>query len=433
MVLKKTRWKIITFFLLSVALLFIGCGSNTTSSSQEPQEQQTSDDSNASADDVIKIGVIQPFSGPNAKAGEETYKGNELAVDEINADGGINGKKVVLVKGDATNAQQAISEVERLITEEKVDILTGTYLSAVAYAGTQVAFKNNVLWWETNALAPDITQQGYDNVIRIGMNDNTIASVAINAIKDVVAPALGKDVSDLKVVIVHEQNIYGTSIGQKEEEQLTALGTTVLNRIPYDPAAADLTDVVNKAREGNPDILLRTGYINDGILLYKTMRELGWKPSVIMGVSDESTYLLEGLGAETLEGILSICYPQYDMSENYAPGVRDFVQKYKEKYNTDPIMPQTLVSYGGTKILFDILKEVDSTDVQKIREKALQMDVPIGGTYPTGFGVKLDPKTLDNTRAYPVLAQWQDGKVVTIYPKEAVEGDKGIKLPLAGW
>lgn len=423
--MKKNK-KIIIVFLLSLLLIVTGCTSGTETSNGE------TDSSNGNSD-VIKIGVVQPFSGPNAHAGEETFKGNELAVEEINANGGLLGKEVVLVKADATNAQEAISETERLIGQEKVDIITGTYLSGVAYPATQIANKYNVLYWETNALAPDITQQGFKNVIRIGQNASTFASVAVDSISNVVAPALEKSVEDLKIVIIHEQSIYGTSIAEMEENALKELGAQVLERIPYDPAAADLSSVVNRSKNHNPDIWLRTGYVNDGSLLFKQARDIGWKPPVIMGVADDSQYLLEAMGAEGMEGILSLSYPPYDISEEYGPGVGSMVEKYKSKYNSDPKLPQTLVSYAGTKILFDLIEETNSTDADTIRENALQMDVDIGGTYPSGYGVKLDPQTLDNTKAFPVLTQWQDGQIRTIYPSEAVGTDAKIKLPLQGW
>lgn len=411
--------------LLSLLLIVAGCSSST--------EKTNGDDKGSSKNGVIKIGVIEPFSGPNAQAGEETFKGNELSVEEINKNGGLLGKQVKIIKADATNAQEAISETERLITQEKVDLITGTYASSVAYPATQIANKYNVLYWETNALAPNITQQGFKNVIRIGQNAETFASVAVNSIKEVVAPALGKSVEDLKIVIIHEQSIYGTSIAQMEEKSLKKLGAKVLERIPYDPAAADLSSVVNKSKNHNPDIWLRTGYVNDGTLLFKQARDLGWKPPVIMGVADDSEYLLKALGPEGMEGILSVSYPLYDVSEKYAPGINEFIESYKKKYNSDPKIPQTLVSYGGTKILFDLIKKAGSTDADKVREAGLKMDVPIGGRYPTGYGIKLDPKTLDNTRAYPVLIQWQDGKTKTIYPSEAVGTDAKVELPLKGW
>jgi branched-chain amino acid transport system substrate-binding protein len=411
--------KITLVVLLVFTIFIVGCSNSASNDS--------------SSEEVIKIGVIQPFSGPNAQAGEETFKGNELAVEEINANGGLLGKKIKLVKADATNAQEAISEAERLITKEKVDIITGTYLSGVAYPATQIANKHNVLYWETNALAPNITQQGFKNVIRIGQNSETFSSVAVDSIKNVIAPALGKSIKDLKIVIIHEQSIYGTSIGEMEEERLKDLGAQVLKRIPYDPAAADLSSVVNLSKNEDPDIWLRTGYVNDGSLLLKQARDIGWRPPVIMGVADDSTYLLDALGKDGMEGILSISYPPYDVSEEYAPGVDAMMKSYNKKYGSDPKIPQTLVSFGGTKILFDLIKNAESTNADKIREAALEMDVEIGGTYPTGYGVKLDPKTLDNTKAFPVLTQWQDGEIRTIYPSEAVGTDAKIKLPLSGW
>ncbi|MFD4818041.1 ABC transporter substrate-binding protein [Peribacillus butanolivorans] len=416
--------KITIVIALSSLLMIAGCSGSSESSSSAKKSGGESD--------VIKIGVLQPFSGPNAQAGEETFKGNELAVEEINANGGILGKQVELIKADATNAQEAISEAERLITKEKVDLITGTYLSGLAYPATQIANKYGVLYWETNALAPNITQQGFNNVIRIGISTDPITNVTIDAVENVIAPKLGKSVDELNIVITHEQGLMGTSLGELQEEELKKMGAEVV-RIPYDAAAADLSSVVNLLKNENPDIWLRAGYVNDGALLYKQAKDIGWKPKAILGQSDDSKYLLEALGPDGMEGIMSVAFPLYDLNEEYAPGLKAFLKGFQNKYGDAPKLPQTLVAYGGTKILSDIVEKVGVIDVDKIREATLQMDIPVGGTYPTGFGVKLDPKTLDNTRALPVIAQWQDGEIKTIYPPEAVGTDAKLELPLKGW
>ena len=416
--------KITIAIALSSLLMIAGCSGSSESSSSAKKSGGDSD--------VIKIGVLQPFSGPNAQAGEETFKGNELAVEEINANGGILGKQVELIKADATNAQEAISEAERLITKEKVDLITGTYLSGLAYPATQIANKYGVLYWETNALAPNITQQGFNNVIRIGISTDPITNVTIDAVENVIAPKLGKSVDELNVVITHEQGLMGTSLGELQEEELKKKGAEVV-RIPYDAAAADLSSVVNLLKDENPDIWLRAGYVNDGALLYKQAKDIDWKPKAILGQSDDSKYLLEALGPDGMEGIMSVAFPLYDLNEEYAPGLKAFLKGFQNNYGDAPKLPQTLVAYGGTKILSDIVEKVGDIDVDKIREATLQMDIPVGGTYPTGFGVKLDPKTLDNTRALPVIAQWQGGEIKTIYPTEAVGTDAKLELPLKGW
>ena len=107
----------------------------------------------AMAQETFKVGTINPYSGPLALYGGEVNRGYELAADAVNEAGGILGRQVEILKGDATNPQEGIAAVERLATRENADAFIGTYLSAVAGAASETALNYNKLYWDTNALA----------------------------------------------------------------------------------------------------------------------------------------------------------------------------------------------------------------------------------------------------------------------------------------
>jgi branched-chain amino acid transport system substrate-binding protein len=96
----------------------------------------------AQAQEPIKIGAINPYSGPLAQYGDEATRGFELGVEAINAAGGIGGRKLVIVRGDAGNPQQGIAAVEKLVSQDKVDLFMGTYISAVANAASDAAARH---------------------------------------------------------------------------------------------------------------------------------------------------------------------------------------------------------------------------------------------------------------------------------------------------
>ena len=372
----------------------------------------------AYAQQAIKIGVINPFSGPLALYGGEMTRGFELAVDQANAAGGLLGRKIELVRGDASNPQQGIATVEQLVTKDKVDMFTGTYISAVANSASDAAARYNKLYWETGGVARDLTERGLPNFVRSGAYAVSFAARSVDTVRDLIAPSLKKDMKDLKVWIEHEDSIYGTSIAEVQKRMLEAFGTKVVGVGSHSFRSIDLNDTVLRAKQANPDVLIQTGYVPDGNLLLRTAREQGFKPAAILLVgTGDTSETLESVGAASLEGVLMVGWPRTDVAESYGPGAKAFLAAYRAKYKADPIAPQSMAGYVGLQILFDSIKAAGSIDVEKIRAAAAKLDKP-EGTYATGFGVKFD-KNFQNLRASPNTAQWQSGKMVTVFPKQA--------------
>jgi len=372
----------------------------------------------ASAQAPVRIGAINPYSGPLALYGDELARGYQLAVDEKNAKGGVLGRKVELVRGDAGNPQQGIAAVDQLATRDKVDLFIGTYISAVSNAASDAAQRHGKLYWDTNALAADLTERGLPNFVRVGPNAMTFADMSVRAIVELIPPALGKQPRDVSVWIEHEDSIYGKSIGDSQKKLLDSKGVKVLSQGAHNFRAADLTDVVLRTKRANPEIWLITGYVPDINLLLKTAREQGFKPPVILLVGTGDTgETLDALGAEFLEGIMVVSYPRPDISEKYGPGASAFLAEYRKAHNRDPIAPQSLTAYTGMKVLLETIDAAGSTDVEKVRAAAAKMDKPLN-TYPSGVGVKFDDK-FQNTRAAITVIQWQGSKQVTVFPAEA--------------
>ena len=379
--------------------------------------------------DTIKIGAINPYSGALALYGEECARGYQLAIDEANAKGGVLGKQIELVKGDASNPQQAIAAVQRLATSEGVDIFTGTYISAVSNAASDAAAQYQKLYWDTNALAQELTQRGLPNFVRSGPYALNFAEVSANAVTGLIATALGKQPGQITVWIDHEDSIYGTSIAQKQKELLEKAGVKVAAVDAHSVKAIDLTDSVLRAKQANPDVWINTGYVPDNNLLLRTMRDQGFNPAAIILVGTGDTFeTKDALGPDMLNGILVVGYPEPDQSEAYGPGAHAYLAAYKKKYEKDPIAPQSMTAYTGLKILLEAVAAAGSTDMAKVRAAAGKMDKPLS-SYATGYGVKFD-ETFQNTRASPTVKQWQGGKVVTVFPTAAAaEGTKLVNLP----
>jgi branched-chain amino acid transport system substrate-binding protein len=370
------------------------------------------------AQEPLKIGAINPYSGPLALYGDEMARGYQIAVNERNAKGGVLGRKIELLRGDATNPQQAIAAVDQLATRDNVEIFVGTYVSAIANAGSDAALRHQRLWWDTNALAAELTERKLANFVRSGPNGSHFAEGSVRAVVELIAPALGKQPSQVTVALEHEDSIYGKTIADVQKARLEEKGVKVAGVGAHNFRATDLTDVVLRARRTNADVWVQTGYVPDTNLLLKTAREQGYKPAAIMTVGTGDTFeTLEALGADYLEGVFVVSYPRPDISEKYAPGASGYLDAYRKAYNRDPIAPQSLAAYGGLLLMLDAVQAAGSTEPAKVRAAAAAMDKPMG-SYPTGFGAKFDDK-FQNARAQPVVIQWQGGKQVTVFPVEA--------------
>ena len=374
----------------------------------------------AHAQQPIKIGAINPYSGPLALYGTEVGRGYELAVEQINAAGGLLGRKVELVRGDAANPQQGIATVEQLATKDKVDIFIGTYASAVSNASSDAAARFNKLYWETNALAADLTDRQLPNFVRTGPSSAHFAAGSVETVRELIAPQLKKEFKDLKIWIEHEESIYGSSIAKEQKRLFEALGAKVVGVGAHSSKAIDLNDTVLRAKNANPDVLIQTGYVPDGNLLLRTARDQGFKPGAMLWVgTGDTAETLDSVGAASLEGLLIVSYTRTDVPESFGPGANTYLTAYRNKFKAEPIAPQGMVANVGMHILFEAIKAAGSTDVDKVRAAAAKMDKPLG-SYATGYGVKFDAN-FQNQRGFTTTVQWQGGKLQTVFPKAAVK------------
>jgi branched-chain amino acid transport system substrate-binding protein len=288
----------------------------------------------------------------------------------------------------------------------------------VSNAASDAALRHQKIYWDTNALATELTERKLPNFIRAGPNAGNFAEVSVKVVVEMIAPALGKQPRDLRVLVEHEESISGRSIGDAQKKLLEEKGVKVLGQGAHNIRASDLTDVVLRARRANPDVLMNMGFVPDTNLLLKTAREQGYKPPVIVLTGTGDTFeTLEALGAEYLEGIFVVSYPRPDISEKFGPGAAAYLAAYRKAYNREPVAPQGLTAFTGMKLLLETVEAAGSTDMTKVRAAAAKMDKP-ANSYASGFGVKFDDK-FQNLRAQPTVIQWQGGKQVTVFPSEA--------------
>lgn len=415
--------KRILALVLVIMLVFVivsGCasgGSQTTNGGGEKEK--------------LKIGAIYPFTGGMALLGDESFRGAELAVKLRNQKGGVaGGKTIELSKADAPDANAAQSQANRLISQENIQLIIGSYSSALSMAASEVAERNGVVYWELGAISDPITDRGYKYVFRTNPTSSQFARSEIDYIKEVLPAKLGKNLSDLKIALAHEDSLYGTTVAGFIEKYAKDEKLNVVTNQAYNMNSVDLSSVVLNLKKAQPDVLIAVSYLNDAILLTRQSKELGFDVPVFIGNGGGHTMtdFQKALGADA-NGILDFDFPQYEINKSFTPGLDDFIKLYKDTYGTAPRSGHSLANFMGMNVLLDIIDKVGSTDPNKIQEAAKNYKLEPGKSV-TGWGVEFNDKGQNIlSRAY--VTQWIDGKLVTVWPKEAAVQES--KLPLLKW
>jgi branched-chain amino acid transport system substrate-binding protein len=389
----------------------------------------------ASAEDW-KIGALFPLSGGLSVLGTEALAGSEIAVAMVNEKGGVNGQKVVLVKADATSPANATNEARRLVTREGVKFLTGTYGSSISLAIAAVGNQFKVPYWEGAAVSDELTQRGYAYAFRLNDNAWAMAAGLVQAVDEIFAPKLGKPVKSLKVALIHEDSAFGTSIAKDFEAQMKEKGVVLAAAEPYAANTQDLSPLVLRLKELNPDVLVATQYFNDAVLFWRQARNAGYKPKyfVAIGAGQSTPDYRKGVGDDA-EGVLIADVPSAGVKADALVAEagelqKEFIKRYKAKMGKDPASHSTRHFSAMHVLLTKVLPKAGSFDPDKIKAAVMALDEPIGSTI-LGFGIKFAPEG-QNSRSFNVILQWQKGELVTVWPQRFATAAP-IMVPLPDW
>ena len=401
------------FFNVSRLAVALGLGLAAASLMTAPAQAQD-----------IRIGAVFPLSGGLAMLGDESLRGVQIAVDERNAAGGVNGRKIVLVKADAVDANQAVGEARRLTSVENVSAVFGSYASGISQAATQVTELAGVPFFELGAVADTITSRGLKYVFRSNATARNFAERSIDTIATVVAPALKVDPRSLKLAIIHEDGPYGTLVAGFQKESAKRLGYNVVEDQAYSAKTVDLSSLILRLKSSGADFVLHTAYQNDAVLFFRQAAAAGYKPRAVVGAGGGYSLndTAQAVGA-AMNGVYDVDFPQVTMNAAGAPGLADFVASYQKLYNGAPRSGHSLVGYVGAKTFLEVLARAKSTDKDKIREAVLAYRAPVGAS-ASGWGFEFGADG-QNKLATTNLMQWQQGKLVTVFP-EALATAKAI-------
>lgn len=306
--------------------------------------------------DSIKVGVYGDLTGQTASFGKSTKNGVELAFEEINKAGGVNGKKIVMAIED-TQGQPAIAKtvVSKLINQDKVVAILGEVASTNSLAAAPVAQEAKIPMITPSSTNPKVTEVG-DYVSRVCFIDpfqgSVMAKFAANSLKAKTAAVLGDVNSD-----------YSKGLTQFFEEEFTKLGGKVIAKEAYTQTDPDFKGQLTKIRELKPDVLYIPGYYGQVGIIAKQARELGMDIPLLGGDGWDSPDLWKLGGLSLKNAFISNHYA----AENPAPEIQNFVKNYKEKFGEVPDSLAAL-AYDAAKVLADSIKRAGGTESAKLKD-----------------------------------------------------------------
>lgn len=371
----------------------------------------------------VTFGALFPFSGQLALLGEESARGLEIAVDEMNAAGGVQGEQIVLERGDAVDNNQAIGEARRLISLSGVKAIFGSYSSARSIAASQVAELAGIPFFELGAVADEVTSRDFKYLFRTNPTADHMGKLIVEMIVEKVAPGLGKAPGDLKIGIIHEDSSYGTSVAGHQERYGKEAGLNIVTTMPYPAATVDMSSMVLDLQSRGVDVVLQTSYQNDSVLFLQQASEAGYKPSAIIGGGGGYSMLptAEAVGNDVIEGVLDADFTQYAVNTEFTPGLESFVETYRTKHGMEPRSGHSLNNYVGALAILKAIDAAEGLEPDQIVAAVSAIDIPQGQT-AAGYGVQFGEGN-QNQRASMMGMQWQDGTLVTVYPPEAAAAE----------
>lgn len=366
----------------------------------------------------IPLGALFPFSGMLALFGDESYRGLELAADEQNGLGGLFGRPIKLIKGDAVDAAAAVTEVKRLLTTEKVGAVFGTFASPLVLAASQITELAGVPYFEVGALVEALTDRGFRNLFRSCHTAGAVATLSVETVAGALAPRWGMDPAALRIAILHEDGLYGSTIAAAQLARCTESGLNVIDKLAYNAATTDLSSAVQRLRGADATVILHAGYQNDVVLFYRQMRQANWMPRMVVGGGGGYALadVASTIGAD-FDGTLNVGFPPYAINQERTPGLRDMQAAYERRYGGKPRSGHSLAAYVGGRLFLDALARAGGFDKDKVRDAVLITDIDPGRT-SNGWGARFDDKG-QNMRAFPVAAQWSAAVLRTVAPSES--------------
>lgn len=338
----KSKVLVLLVVVAVLGSMFTGCGAKS------------------GGDDVIKIGTIQPISGPVSAYGTQTRDGIQMAIDEINEAGGVLGKKLqLIVEDDEANPEKTVSAFKKLATQDKVVGIVGALTSNCSLAITQEAQQRKVIMITPSSTNDTVTDAG-EYIFRACYNDSFQGQVVAKfAIEDLKAKNAA--------ILFDNTNDYSKGLRDNFKAKFEEFGGKVVADESYAKGDKDFNAQLTKIKGSNPDVLFISDYYSTVSLIAKQVKNQGITATMLG--ADGWDEIVNNAGDEVIGSYYSNHYsPEADDQE-----VKSFVSKYKENFK---LVPNALAAlgYDATYILADAINRANSTEADKIQAELMKTD-----------------------------------------------------------
>jgi len=368
----------------------------------------------ADAQGPIRIGASLSLTGTYAKLGKNQHEGYQLCIKDLNAKGGLLGRKAELVMyDDQSLPATAVRLYEKLITEDKVDAVMGPYSSAISEAVANVTEKYKKVMVAPLAATTSIFKKGRKYIFMV----ITPAENYLDGLIDMAAKRGLKTVA-----IIHEDTLFPKASAAGTVEAAKKKGMQVVLQEAYPKGNTDFSALLVKIKAANPDVIAAGTYFDDAVAITRQMKELNVNPKMFgltVGGDLPEFYDLLKQNAEYVYGST-----QWDESLPY-PGQKEFLAAYKAKFKGQEPSYHTAAGYAGCLIYAEAVKKAGSLDADKVRDQLLKMEIK------TAFGdYKVEPDGFQIAHKM-VMLQWQDGRRIVVWPDDLANGK--IRYPTPEW
>lgn len=364
------------------------------------------------AKDIV-VGTSVALTGKYARTGQEQLQGFQMWVDEVNARGGLLGQKVRLVHYDDESKPETGARLyEKLITDDKVDLLIGPYSSDVTMAASTVAEKHNFPMVSSGASATEIWERGYKNTFGL----YTLAETYMDQIIE-----FGKSKGLKKIALIYENTAFPRGVANGVKAKAKQLGMQVVFEEEYGKASTDFSSMIIKIKAKRPDMVIGGSYLPDSTAFMRQAKENRLYAKVFAfavgpGLPDFGANL--GLDAEGVMG-----NTQWEPTLKL-PGAKEFSEKYKAKYGHEPGY-HAGGGYGAGHVLEAAVKKAGGADRDKLRAALFALDtVNAFGRFKVDATGKQVGKP-----AYAV--QWLNGERHIVLPADAATAK--LAYPFRDW
>lgn len=375
---------------------------------------------------VVKIGVVYPLSGPFASFGISDKQAIELAVEDINAQGGVHslgGAKIQVIFADSQgDPKTTMTATERLITQDHVVALIGSILSSTTATMAPVCERYKTPMVNGGSTSITLTQHGWKYFFRTTPDDGLYCKGTLDFLRDLTKKT---GVKVERIGLMYENTLFGTTAGDVWKKLIPEYGWKLVANIPYDAKSVDLSSEITKLKNANPDVVFLASYAQDAILITKTRKELNFNPKAVIFLD----------GGQALKAYLNAVgdLGNYLFGEaRWAPDInKPLAQKvnaeFKAKYGRD-MDGHNSRAYTAAWALYYAIEGAGSLDKEEIRNALAYLYVPANDIIMAWKGIKFD-ESGQNILGGPHIVQIQDQTYRTVYPYDIATAKPIFPMP----